>query len=435
MRSDSWVECVAVLVCAAAWAGEEAAPPVEGRRMGQWNVRDFGAKGDGATDDTAAFQSALDAARKGGGGIVFAPAGKYLFKGNLKIPSAVTLEGTFRCVPAHNGIRDAGLPKPGDDGTTLLVTAGKGQETGEPFLRLDTNSTVKGLVVYYPDQDPKATPAPYPWAIALRGKNPAVLDVELLNPYQGIDATENERHTIRSVCGQPLRRGIVVDQVYDIGRIEDVHFNPWWSCSEAVVKFMVTEGEAFILGKTDWEYMVNCFSIIYRTGFRFTQFKHGPGNVVLTQCGHDIAPCVVRVEHTQPHAGIAFNNCQMMGAVEVLPTNEGPVKFSNCGFWGVSPGDFQNPGTGSMAVLAGLGHVTFTGCHFTWCDKKNENAPVIRAQCDGLTVMACDFMDPKPQLEIGAAVKAAIVVGNRFRHGAKIANKSEGAQVGLNAER
>lgn len=435
MRSKAWMVCVAALLCAAAWAGEEAAPQVEGGTMSQWNVRDSGAKGDGTTDDTAAFQAALDAARKGGGGIVFAPAGKYLFKGNLKIPSAVTLEGTFRCVPAHNGIRDKGLPKPGDDGTTLLVTAGKGQETGEPFLSLTTNSTVKGLVIYYPDQDPKATPLPYPWAIALRGKNPAVLDVELLNPYQGIDATENERHNIRNVHGQPLRRGIAVDQVYDIGRIEDVHFNPWWSCSEAVVKFMVTEGEAFILGKTDWEYMVNCFSIIYKTGFRFTQFKHGPGNVVLTQCGHDIAPCVVRVEHTQAHAGIAFNNCQMMGAVEVLPANEGPVKFSNCGFWGVSPGDFQNPGTTSTAILAGKGHVTFNGCHFTSWDRKNENAPCIRAACEGLTIMACDFMDPKPQLQIDAAVKAAIVVGNRFRHGAKITNQSEGAQIGLNVEK
>ncbi len=42
----------------------------------------------------------------------------------------------------------------------------------------------------------------------MRGKNPAVLDVELLNPYNGIDATQNERHLIRDVQGQPLRRGI-----------------------------------------------------------------------------------------------------------------------------------------------------------------------------------------------------------------------------------
>lgn len=55
----------------------------------------------------------------------------------------------------------------------------------------------------------------------MRGKNPAVLDVELLNPYNGIDATRNERHLIRNVQGQPIRRGVWVDQIYDVGRIEN----------------------------------------------------------------------------------------------------------------------------------------------------------------------------------------------------------------------
>src|SRR6185369_12882563 len=41
------------------------------------NVRDFGATGDGTTDDAPAFQKALDALATAGGGTLFVPAGKY----------------------------------------------------------------------------------------------------------------------------------------------------------------------------------------------------------------------------------------------------------------------------------------------------------------------------------------------------------------------
>jgi polygalacturonase len=43
-----------------------------------YNVRNFGAKGDGTTKDTTAFQKALDTCAVLGGGEVFVPAGKYL---------------------------------------------------------------------------------------------------------------------------------------------------------------------------------------------------------------------------------------------------------------------------------------------------------------------------------------------------------------------
>jgi parallel beta-helix repeat protein len=51
-------------------AGEDGAPPAR-----ELDVRDFGARGDGVTDDTAALQRALDA---GAGGVVRVPAGTYL---------------------------------------------------------------------------------------------------------------------------------------------------------------------------------------------------------------------------------------------------------------------------------------------------------------------------------------------------------------------
>jgi hypothetical protein len=61
-----------------------------------YNVRDSGAAGDETTDDTAAFQAALDKAGAAGGGIVFVPRGTYKITGKLIIPARTTLRGEKR---------------------------------------------------------------------------------------------------------------------------------------------------------------------------------------------------------------------------------------------------------------------------------------------------------------------------------------------------
>ncbi|MGH7952520.1 MAG: glycoside hydrolase family 28 protein, partial [Limisphaerales bacterium] len=55
-----------------------------------YNIRDFGAKGDGETLDTAAVQAAIDACNKDQGGIVLAPAGVFVI-GTVEMKSNVTL--------------------------------------------------------------------------------------------------------------------------------------------------------------------------------------------------------------------------------------------------------------------------------------------------------------------------------------------------------
>ncbi len=58
-----------------------------------FNVMNFGAKGDGSTDDTAAVKAALAQARNSGGGTVYLPAGNYLVSGKLSIPANTTVAG------------------------------------------------------------------------------------------------------------------------------------------------------------------------------------------------------------------------------------------------------------------------------------------------------------------------------------------------------
>ncbi|MBI2300208.1 MAG: hypothetical protein HYU66_14895 [Armatimonadetes bacterium] len=61
-----------------------------------YNARDLGAAGDGAADDTAALQSALDRAGEAGGGVVLLPRGRYRFSDTLRISRFVTLRGEGR---------------------------------------------------------------------------------------------------------------------------------------------------------------------------------------------------------------------------------------------------------------------------------------------------------------------------------------------------
>lgn len=69
----------------------------------EFNVRRFGAKGDGQTKDTAAIQKALDACAAAGGGTVVVPAGDYL-AGSIVIGANTTLQMESRA--SFTGSRD-----------------------------------------------------------------------------------------------------------------------------------------------------------------------------------------------------------------------------------------------------------------------------------------------------------------------------------------
>ncbi|MCK5803325.1 MAG: hypothetical protein KAI66_10855 [Lentisphaeria bacterium] len=76
-------------------------------RREQWprkvfNVRDFGAQGQGGYEDVSAIQAALDAAGKNGGGVVYLPRGRYLFEGTLELPKRTVLRGENRSLVSIN---------------------------------------------------------------------------------------------------------------------------------------------------------------------------------------------------------------------------------------------------------------------------------------------------------------------------------------------
>jgi hypothetical protein len=402
-------------------------------RSARFDVRDFGAAGDGRTDDTSAFQKALDTAGEQGGGVVFAPRGSYLFAGHLNVPAAVSLLGQWESVPAHNGLRDPGLPKPTDDGTTFLVTEGAGREDGPAFVTLNTNSTLKGVVLYYPGQSGDDIPKPYPWAIAMRGKNPAVLAVEMLNPYNGIEATQNERHLIRDVQGQALRRGILVDAIYDIGRIENVHFNPWWSVKPKLLEWQMANGEALIFGRSDWQYVLNTFCFGYKIGYKFIRTKAGVCNGNFLGIGADDCHTALVVEDCAPY-GLLVTNGEFVSfqgpdptMVEVQETNRGSVRFVNGAFWGPC---------NQIARIGGAGTVGFSDCTFVEWGGAEGTRPAIQALSGTLLVRGCEFQRDRPQIELGNDVVRAIIAENILTGRERILNRSKGnVRIELNVGR
>lgn len=85
------------------WNGSAWAPTTEG---GCYNVQLYGAKGNDSTDDTAAVQSAINAANAAGGGCVFFPptGSKYLIDGELILP-----DNTGNNPPTQNAIEFIGV--------------------------------------------------------------------------------------------------------------------------------------------------------------------------------------------------------------------------------------------------------------------------------------------------------------------------------------
>jgi hypothetical protein len=392
------------------------------------NAKSFGTKADGATDDTKVLQAALDAARTNGP-VCFVPPGLYRLDGSLTVPPGVTLAG------ASGGVPHSEHPI----GTVLLAFGGRGKPDGEPLILLKPNAVVRNVVIHYPEQTLPDV-APYPWTIRIDGELCQVLDVTITNPYQAIDigTNWNELHMVRNVFACPLKTGIFIDRCTDIGRIENVHFNPnFWTRMALKPAFAGGDIRAYLeknlvgfkIGQTDWEFISNSFVIFPRIGFHFDDFGHGPGNAVITQSGADICPVAVRVDRSQNHAGVQFVNGQFMSTIEIGPENRGPVKLTNCGFWGMER-------TGEHVRHLGPSTLALTACHFTDWDREKKGVACIRAASGRLIVNGCEFMDegkPEPAIYLEKGVQAGTVMGCSFRGGSGVENKSAGdVQIGLN---
>lgn len=412
---------------------DSASLPVSRDLCDVYNVKDFGAVGDGIHDDTECIQKALDLAGKRGGGVVYLPVGRYLIKGSLLVPENVTLEGVWRS-PFRGD--------PTKSGSVLLAVSGKGEPDGEALIKVSRSSTLKGFAVYYPEQIRAYPPIPYPWTIQSNGPadDVSLIDLTLINPYKGIDfgTYPTGRHKVKNIHAYPLYRGLYINQCYDVGRIEDIHFWPFWDLdpNSPLWKFTKDEGVAFTIGKTDGEMGYNLFSIFYSIGMHFVNgpiydgkgevVRYLPGSGTYTNCYMDITPCAVKIDSAMEHSGITFVNSSFMSKVVVSPENYGPVKFIGCGFWGIEGLDYQG-------YIEGRGSIIFEGCHFSGWDKKLTGFPCIYANNRDIIITGCEFINSQasyPIIYLGPYVRNAVITSNLSQGKFEVKNESfVGAEV------
>ena len=303
--------------------------------------QDYGAKGDGVSDDTAAFQDAANRIAALGGGVIFVPAGSYAFQGTLNIPDGITLHGDWQ---------DWSTNSTGAVGTIFKVYGGRGQSNSAPFIFLNGSTALKGVTLWYPEQAPGNIVA-YPFCIGDYGDN-VIQNVILVNPYQGIQVwppNSGGKHIFSTIIGTPLSKGLDLDMIADIGHLEDIRFNPEiWPTSKLAgapaaggphATWMRANGTGIRIQRIDGETCIDTFISGYKVGLEANRSTNGPSGATfysgsISNCGTALlAPAMAG------QSGLMFTKFIFDGdtCVNSQPTNDSSyVQFHTCQFYGRS---------------------------------------------------------------------------------------------------
>ncbi|MBJ8205473.1 hypothetical protein JDS91_30045 [Bacillus cereus] len=250
---------------------------------GIYDVTDFGATGDGVADDSNAIQAAIEMAKikeKNYGAVVWFPPGKYRIGSGIVIEEFVTLSGIGW---GGGGNTNAGTWIKVDN--TQII----------PFSIKASGVVIRDIGIFHeqPVPKPEWRPDDYKFAISIEADDVKIQNICLLNPTHGIllhreDPSEGKesttgRITLDGIWGQPLATGIQIDNAWDVIRINNVHFWPFWSGADKengkyVADYMFGAAQGIISKRNDNPFLSNIFMLGYHNGIHFTVNNNGHTN-------------------------------------------------------------------------------------------------------------------------------------------------------------
>lgn len=242
-------------------------------------VQDFGAVGDGVTNDTAAFQAAIDSLGTNGG--VVRAVGKFLITGTVTLNPHTFLTGDFRMPGPGTKVTENDPPTAYHEiksGTLVLGASAT--------LRLMQGAGLDGLLIYRSGmQFPVANPSAYSGtAVTIQGDDASVKNSFITGFNKGIYSDGYQRPQVDYVFLDNVN-GVEIARCYDIATISNCHAWPFSTIQWGTdyVKDM-RSGVAFhFRDVNDWGKVYNCFSYGYGTGFKLNNVN----NMVLMGCGTD----------------------------------------------------------------------------------------------------------------------------------------------------
>ena len=230
------------------------------------SVRDFGAVGDGITDDTAAFQAAVNYVKASTPGHmeIHLQARKYNIAGTIIVdgPARFVGEGMLD----FQNSRPTTIPPNGSWMLHSSTTAPMVTFTGD----LGKNSGMVNIGIYQVGH-----PAPgVGWAPVVRNWVISNVDtygtltlskVHFHNVYQGVNTINAARPQYEDITGQFFYRGFSFDAIYDLGKFEGLHAWTYWSENDYVLQWQQANAISITLLRVDGMWMDRIFAFAVET--------------------------------------------------------------------------------------------------------------------------------------------------------------------------